>query len=93
MEKCSFCVQRIQEGKINAKKAGVPVEDGDIQPACQQSCPAQAIVFGDMNDPKSEVSKRMVDPRSYRVLGELGVKPSVGYMTIVRNREEERQHG
>jgi molybdopterin-containing oxidoreductase family iron-sulfur binding subunit len=90
MEKCSFCVQRIQEAKIEAKKNGVPVRDGDIQPACAQSCPARAIVFGDRNDPGSAISRRMRDPRSYRLLEELGVKPSIAYMTLVRNEEETR---
>jgi molybdopterin-containing oxidoreductase family iron-sulfur binding subunit len=71
------------------------LKDGDANPACAQSCPAEAIVFGDMNDPNSEVSKRMKDPRYYQVLEELGVRPSVGYMTLVRNREEKKEvhHG
>jgi molybdopterin-containing oxidoreductase family iron-sulfur binding subunit len=90
MEKCTFCVQRIQEAKIEARNNGVPLKEGDIQPACAQSCPAQAIVFGDMNAPESELAKRMNDPRYYRVLEELGVEPSVGYMTMVKNRERER---
>jgi molybdopterin-containing oxidoreductase family iron-sulfur binding subunit len=96
MEKCSFCIQRIQSAKIDAKNEGRQLKDGDIQPACAQSCPAQAIAFGDMNDPQSEVSKRMKDKRYYRVLEELGVRPSVGYMTLVRNSEEKKkepQHG
>lgn len=95
MEKCTFCVQRIQEAKIEAKKSGVPLRDGDIQPACAQSCPAQAIVFGDMNDPNSELAKRMKHPRFYRVLEELGIRPSVGYMTMVKNREKKGEvvHG
>jgi molybdopterin-containing oxidoreductase family iron-sulfur binding subunit len=88
MEKCSLCVQRIQEAKIQAKKEGRKVRDGEIQPACAQSCPAKAIVFGDMNDPKSELVKQMNNPRHYRVLEEIGVRPSVGYMTLVHNREE-----
>lgn len=93
MEKCTFCVQRIQEAKIEAKRLGVPMKDGDVQPACQQSCPAQAIVFGDMNDPGSALSKRQLDPRSYHVLEELGVRPSVGYMTLVRNGAEAKEEG
>jgi len=88
MEKCSFCVQRIQEAKIKAASAGVPVADGDIKTACEQSCPAQAIVFGDMNDPKSRVAAGMKDPRKYAVLEELETRPSVGYLTMVRNRPE-----
>ena len=88
MEKCSFCVQRIQLAKIEAKNEGRSLRDGDIQPACQQSCPADAITFGDMNDPESRVSRAMTDPRFYRVLEELGVRPSIGYMTLVRDNED-----
>jgi molybdopterin-containing oxidoreductase family iron-sulfur binding subunit len=93
MEKCTFCVQRIQEAKIAAKKKGVALHDGDIQPACAQSCPAKAIVFGDTNDPNSEISKRIKDPRHYRVLEEIGVRPSVGYMTLVRNKDGHAAEG
>ncbi len=96
MEKCTFCVQRIQEAKIEAKRRGEKIEDGAIQTACQQSCPAQAIYFGDLNDPNSRVSKMMANPRRYRVLEELNVRPAVGYLTVVRNREEgseEEHHG
>jgi len=94
MEKCSMCVQRIQEAKIEAKKENRAVIDGDIQPACAQSCPAKAIVFGDMNDAKSKVIKKMTDPRYYRVLEEVGTYPSVGYMTLVRNPfEKEERNG
>jgi molybdopterin-containing oxidoreductase family iron-sulfur binding subunit len=87
MEKCSFCVQRIHEAKAEAKRRGVPVKDGDVQPACQQSCPARAIVFGDLNDPKSAVAKAHADPRAYRVLEELNVQPSIAYETKVRSRD------
>lgn len=93
MEKCSFCVQRIQEAKLEAKRLGVPLADGQIRSACQQSCPAGAIVFGDLNDPESEVSKESESPRCYQVLAELNVCPTVGYLRVVRNREEaERTH-
>ncbi len=92
MEKCSFCVQRIQEGKIRAKQEGRPVKDGEIRPACEQSCPAQAIVFGDLNDPASRISASRKHPRFYRVLEEIGVGPSVGYMTLVRNLPEGGGH-
>jgi Fe-S-cluster-containing dehydrogenase component/anaerobic selenocysteine-containing dehydrogenase len=91
MEKCTFCVQRIQEGKIEAKRRGEKIKDSAVQTACQQSCPAQAIHFGDLNDPNSRVSKMMADPRRYRVLEELNVRPAVGYLTVVRNREEEKK--
>ena len=89
MEKCTFCVQRIQSGKISAKVKGQELSDGDIQSACQQSCPAGAIVFGDLNDPESEVSKMGESGRNFKVLEELNVKPSVGYLRRVRNREAE----
>jgi Fe-S-cluster-containing dehydrogenase component len=73
------------------------VEDGAAQTACQQSCPAKAIYFGDLNDPDSQVSRMMKDPRGYRVLSELNVKPAVGYLTVVRNRpgeaREEKKNG
>ncbi len=88
MEKCTFCVQRIQVAKIEAKTRGEKVRDGELQTACQQSCPARAIHFGDLNDPNSSVSRRMKDPRRYRLLSELNVKPAVGYLTVVRNRGE-----
>ena len=91
MEKCSMCVQRIQEVKIEAKRKGVKVTDGDIKMACQQSCPADAIIFGDLNDPDSEISKKVQDPRHYHVLGDLNIKPSVGYLTMVRNRKDETE--
>ena len=89
MEKCSMCVQRIEDGKLEAKRLGLPVEDGMIQTACQQSCPAQAIVFGDMNDPNSRVHGAMENPRQYGVLAEFNFRPSVSYMRVVRNRDDE----
>jgi molybdopterin-containing oxidoreductase family iron-sulfur binding subunit len=94
MEKCTFCVQRIQTAKIEARDQGRPVADGEIKTACEQSCPAGAIAFGDLNDPKSRVAQLMHSPRRYRVLSELGIKPAIGFLTIVRNREEgEEKHG
>ncbi|TNE79986.1 MAG: 4Fe-4S dicluster domain-containing protein [Bacteroidetes bacterium] len=88
MEKCSMCVQRIQAGKLSAKLEGRKVQDGDIKTACQQSCPANAIVFGDMNDPESAISKAFAKERAYSVLEEINVQPSVRYMTKIRNVEE-----
>jgi molybdopterin-containing oxidoreductase family iron-sulfur binding subunit len=96
MEKCSFCSQRIQEAKSEAARRGTPLADGDIQVACQQSCPTRAIAFGDMNDPESEVSRLMSRQRSYGVLTELNVKPSVRYQARIRNThagEGEDHHG
>jgi len=88
MEKCSLCVQRIQYAKLEAKREDRPVADGEIDPACAQSCPAKAIVFGDLNDPESRLAKANQDPRQYQVLAELGVKPVVSYLQMVRNRTE-----
>jgi len=89
MEKCTFCVQRIQEAKVEARRQGLEVHDGDVRTACQQSCPAQAIVFGDLNDPRSKAAQLQADPRRYQVLAELNVRPSVSYLAAVRNRPEE----
>lgn len=86
MEKCSFCIQRIQEGKLQAKKERRALKDGDIQVACQQSCPGDGIVFGDMNDPSSKISEFLGSERNYTVLEELNVRPRVSYLTKVRNK-------
>ena len=88
MEKCSMCVQRIQAGKLQAKLEKRTLKDGDIKVACQQTCPTNAIIFGDGNDPESEVSKALKSERTYYVLEELNVKPGVGYQTKVRNTVE-----
>jgi molybdopterin-containing oxidoreductase family iron-sulfur binding subunit len=90
MEKCTFCVQRLQEAKIEARRRGEPFRDGEIQTACQQSCPAGAIVFGDVNDPASRVSRARHDPRHYQVLAELNIGPSVGYLKVVRADKGQR---
>jgi len=88
MEKCSFCIQRVQAGKLKAKVESRKLQDGDVKTACQQSCPADAIVFGDVNDPKSEIAKLFNNERSYVLLEEYNVQPSVSYMTKIRNIEE-----
>ncbi len=85
MEKCSMCVQRIEEARIEAKQRGGAIPDGAIRMACEQSCPADAIVFGDLNDPKSRISAARKDRRHYRLLEELNVQPAVGYLKLVRN--------
>jgi molybdopterin-containing oxidoreductase family iron-sulfur binding subunit len=84
MEKCSMCVQRIQEGKLAAKQRGGPLADGEIRTACQQACPAQAIVFGDLADPQSQLAGLARSPRQYHLLGKLGTRPSVSYLTKLR---------
>ncbi len=86
IEKCSFCVQRIQEKKLKAKLENRELKDGEIQPACQQVCPANAIVFGDLNDKNSKVYKLFKQQRRYHLLEELHTLPSVGYLTKVRNK-------
>lgn len=87
IEKCSFCVQRIQEGKLKAKADGRKVVDGDIQSACMTACPTGAIVFGDMNDPESKVSKMLNLPTNYYVLEEVNTAPSVGYQIRISNKD------
>ncbi len=85
MEKCSYCVQRIQDGKIQAKNEGRPVADGEIQSACMQTCPTKAIRFGDLNDENSSVAAAQGDHRAYVLLEELNVKPRTAYLARVRN--------
>jgi molybdopterin-containing oxidoreductase family iron-sulfur binding subunit len=80
MEKCTFCVQRINAAEIQAKSDNRPIKDGDLKPACAQSCPATAIVFGDLNDPESEVSRLSRSTRGSKLLGDLGTQPKVTYL-------------
>lgn len=86
MEKCTFCTQRIREAKLKAKQFDRKVQDNDLQTACQQTCPTGAITFGDMNNPESSVSKIKKDGRGFHVLEELNTRPSITYLTKVRNR-------
>jgi Fe-S-cluster-containing dehydrogenase component len=83
MEKCTFCIQRIKRAKEDAKQESRPLADGDVQPACVQSCPAAAMVFGDLNDPDSKVSRLAKNGRATRLLEELGTKPKVFYLQKV----------
>ncbi|MCK6548773.1 4Fe-4S dicluster domain-containing protein [Myxococcota bacterium] len=87
MEKCSFCVQRIREARSEAKRNGHPgqLADGDVVPACMEACPSQAIVFGDLNDPSSQVRKLAESPRAMRLLESTNVGSSIRYLTKVRN--------
>lgn len=88
MEKCSYCVQRIQEAKITSEKEGRKVRDGEILTACQQVCPTQAITFGDLNDKNSLVAKAQSLPRKYGLLDELNTRPRTQYLGFVRNSNE-----
>ncbi len=90
VEKCSLCVQRIQEGKAKANHENRLLVEDDITPACMQSCPTKAITFGNLNNEKSSVSKKFEDERNYHLLEEIHVLPSVGYLLKVRNKPEGR---
>jgi molybdopterin-containing oxidoreductase family iron-sulfur binding subunit len=84
MEKCTFCVQRIRFGEDRARDEGRDVRDGEITPACAQACPTKAIVFGDLKDPESEVSRLSKDERGYGVLADLNTHPSITYLKKVK---------
>ncbi len=88
MEKCSFCVQRIEDAKIRARNENRPIRDGEIQTACQQSCPANAISFGNLLDAESSVARIKRDGRNYTFIEELNLKPALSYLAKVRNVDE-----
>jgi molybdopterin-containing oxidoreductase family iron-sulfur binding subunit len=85
MEKCTFCIQRIMEARQHAIEQGKDLKGSDVKTACQEACPATAIVFGDMNDQHSEISKYRNHSLGYHVLEELNVRPNVTYLAKLRN--------
>src|SRR6185312_2669467 len=85
MEKCTYCVQRINAGRIQAQEAGRPIRDGDVVTACQAACPTQAIVFGNINDPNSKVAQLKRTPLNYTLLGDLNTRPRTTYLAAIRN--------
>jgi molybdopterin-containing oxidoreductase family iron-sulfur binding subunit len=85
MEKCTYCVQRIEAGKLSAKRDGRKLKDGDIRSACQQACPTRAIAFGDLNDPRSAVARWSKVNRNYKLLPEIGTRPRTSFLARIRN--------
>jgi len=88
MEKCTYCVQRIQEAKIQTEKENRRIRDGEVVTACAQACPTRAILFGDLNDENSEIRKFQRLPRNYALLDDLNTRPRTTYLGYVRNTNE-----
>ena len=89
MEKCSFCIQRIARARQDAESEGRTIREGEFTTACAQACPSQAIVFGNLNDPNSQVSKLWNNARGYQVLAEIGTQPRIEYLAAVKNPNPE----
>lgn len=90
MEKCTFCVQRINRTERQAARENRPLRDGEVQPACAQTCPSSALIFGDLKDPESRVSQLAEDPRRFKLLDHLGTSPAVVYLKKVEAGGEEQ---
>jgi molybdopterin-containing oxidoreductase family iron-sulfur binding subunit len=91
MEKCTYCVQRIHTTTSAQRVAGQQMKDGDVVTACQQACPTEAIVFGDLNDPKSRVARLHKNPRAYGVLEDLNTRPRTKYLAKITNPGEQEK--
>jgi molybdopterin-containing oxidoreductase family iron-sulfur binding subunit len=91
MEKCTYCVQRINNARIESEKQNRPIRDGEIVTACEAACPAEAIIFGNANDPNSRVAKLKAQQRNYTILGELNTRPRTSYLAAVRNPNPEME--
>jgi MoCo/4Fe-4S cofactor protein with predicted Tat translocation signal len=89
MEKCTYCIQRITQHRIDSEREDRKIQDGELQTACQQSCPANAIVFGNINDPNSQVSKLKANARNYGLLQDLNTRPRTTYLAEIRNPNPE----
>jgi molybdopterin-containing oxidoreductase family iron-sulfur binding subunit len=89
MEKCSYCVQRINAARKSAKKENRPIRDGEVQTACQAACPAKAIYFGNLNDNQAEVTALAAEPHNYGLLEEINTRPRTTYLGKVSNPNPE----
>ncbi len=89
MEKCTYCIQRISSARIQAKKEDRQIRDGEVVTACQAACPAEAIVFGNINDRDTKVRQQTSDPRNYGLLAELNTRPRTTYLARVSNPNPE----
>jgi Fe-S-cluster-containing dehydrogenase component len=89
MEKCNYCVQRVNNARIEAKKQDRPINPGEVRPACEQSCPTQAIMFGNLNDSRWDATKLQDEPHRYTLLDELNTKPRTSYLSRLKNPNPE----